>query len=235
MPLLVLLIAFIVLAGAAAIFLVKHDIGEHEPVSALWAAFGLGVAGIVAALALEIVLVPHFTTDGSSSLGMLAGVALQIAVIEELVKCLPLLVLLYKKRYFNEHTDGVIYFALAGLGFGLPENLLYTLQFGLEVGLLRLVLTPLFHAATTAIIGYALVRHKLDGFTTSRVVGVVVSVIGIHAIYDFGLFSGKPLLIIVSLAITAGLGIGLLALIRRARAQDRLMRRASSNRRKRSK
>ena len=91
--------------------------------------------------------------------------------------------------------------------------------------MLRLLLTPMFHAATTALIGYAFIRHKLDGLPTIKVVGVVAAVIGIHALYDFGLFSGEPLLIILSLLITASLGVGLLVLIRRARQRDRLMKR----------
>jgi RsiW-degrading membrane proteinase PrsW (M82 family) len=135
--------------------------------------------------------------------------ALVISVIEESCKFVPLAVLLYKRPYFNEHTDGVIYFALAGLGFGLPENILYTLQFGAKTGLVRVLLTPFLHAATTGLVGYYLIKRKLAGKPLAGIVWPLAGVIAVHALYDFGLVSASPVFVLVSLVITLGLSIGL--------------------------
>lgn len=219
MALFAVIISFLLLAGWFALYLVRRDRGEREPVGALWTAFGLGAVGLVAAGALEYLLLPDIFNK-QASLSTILVVSVAIGVIEELCKCLPLIFYLRKKRYFNEHTDGVIYFALAGLGFGLPENILYTLEFGAGTGVVRMVMTPLFHAATTALVGYALIRGKLGGGTGKRLASMLAAVIGLHAAYDFGLFSGIPLLTLVSVMITLSLGAGLFLLYIRARSLD---------------
>ncbi len=213
------IIAFLLMAAAFAAYLVKHDQGEHEPAKALWTAFGFGIVGVFIAAALEYVLLPDVII-GDSHLGRLALIAFGIGAIEELAKCLLLMRFLYPKRYFNEHTNGVIYFALAGLGFGLPENILYTFQYGAKTGLARVILTPLFHAATTGLIGYVLARRKLDGVSKAAVVTTIVAAILVHAVYDFGLFSTIPVLVIISVMMTVALGAGLFLLLIRARTLD---------------
>src|SRR3954452_12470435 len=124
------LLTFVALSAGLAWYLIANDRGEREPIYALWVAAGFGVAGAFAAGLLEGWLVKDASYLAGESGLKLLGAALTVGVIEEICKFLPLAVWIYKKRYFNEHTDGVIYFALAGLGFGLPENILYTLQFG---------------------------------------------------------------------------------------------------------
>jgi RsiW-degrading membrane proteinase PrsW (M82 family) len=114
----------------------------------------------------------------------------------------------------------VIYFAIAGLGFGVPENILYTLQFGAKVGLARIVLTPFFHAATTCMVGYFLIKAKLKE-TSMLVVGLVlVGAMALHGLYDFGLISGMPLFIVLSLMITVVMATGIFLFYMRATELD---------------
>jgi RsiW-degrading membrane proteinase PrsW (M82 family) len=204
-----LLLVFIGLAVSLAWFLVAHDHGEREPVLALWQAAGFGLVGVLMAAILESHLVSaHNLAPGTSS-NLLLATALGVGAIEEICKFLPLALVIYRKRYFNEYTDGVIYFALAGLGFGLPENLLYTLQFGSQAGLTRLLLTPIFHAATTGLVGYFLVRTKILKRSPLLVFGPLLAAIAIHGFYDFGLTAGvaayQMMAVIITLSISAGL------------------------------
>jgi len=217
---LAVLALFLLTAAGFVYFLVHSDRGEHEPRGALWMAFGMGLVAVVLAINLELRFAHEMTEGTVSGMPQLALAALKVGLIEELAKCLPLALIIYHKRYFNEHTDGVVYFALAGLGFGLVENLLYTAGFGAGVGIARLILTPLFHAATTAMIGYALVKVKLDKASKWSAVGMVVAVILIHALYDFGVLSGIAIFIIASIVLTFGLGVNLFVMLRRARYQD---------------
>jgi RsiW-degrading membrane proteinase PrsW (M82 family) len=91
------------------------------------------------------------------------------------------------------------------MGFGLPENILYTVMNGAQVGVGRLILTPFFHAATTALVGYFAARAKLAGRPLVSVWWAMLLAIGVHGMYDFGLFSQRPLFMIVSFMIASGL------------------------------
>lgn len=219
----IIILLFLAMAAGFARYLVKRDQGESEPVKALWIAFGFGGVGLAMAAGLELFLLPDIS-GGVEVLGYgtLIWIALAIGLIEELCKAAFLIWFIYRQRYFNEHTDGVIYFALAGLGFGLPENIFYTYQFGASAGMLRVVMTPLFHAATTALVGYALTKVKLDGASKYSVITMLVWAVGLHALYDFGLFSGNPLFILVSVLITLGLAVGVFLLFLHARSLDQL-------------
>jgi len=219
MALFIIITIFLALAAGFAMYLVNQDKGEREPIKALWAAFGFGALGTVAAVFLELWLLPN-VTNHVVPLSTLAFTTFGIGVIEECAKALPLIFFIYRKRYFNEHTDGVIYFGLAGLGFGLPENILYTLQFGAKAGIARIALTPLFHAATTAVIGYALIRCKLDKQPKLRVIKVVTVVALLHGFYDFGLMSGVGILQLLAVAVTVAFTVNLFVIFKKAKALD---------------
>ncbi|HPR09623.1 PrsW family intramembrane metalloprotease [Candidatus Saccharibacteria bacterium] len=204
----IILYVFIGLAWALAYYLLEKDKGEREPTSALWAAFGFGVLSLIPTGIFEFLLVPTEALDDTvtASTGVTLYSAAMIGVIEEVCKFLPLAFFIYKKRYFNEHTDGIIYFALAGLGFGLPENIMYTLQYGGEA-FARIFMTPFFHSATTALVGYALVRAKLHKTSLWYVVVAMLAAIAIHGMYDFGLMSGIPMLVLGSLGLTGAMSV----------------------------
>ncbi len=220
MMLFLVTLVFIGLAAGLAWFLLAHDHGEKEPVAALWMAAGMGVIGAVLAGILENKLLPNASFLPGTAQGSLMVSALSVAFIEEVCKFVPLAVVLYGRRYFNEHTDGILYFALAGLGFGLPENILYTVQFGAHTGLIRLFLTPLFHAATTGTVGYFLAKRKLAGRSALGVWPALAGVIALHGLYDFGLASGSVIYAATALLITLLTSAGLFLLFMKAGQRD---------------
>ncbi|HWB38861.1 MAG TPA: PrsW family glutamic-type intramembrane protease [Candidatus Saccharimonadales bacterium] len=220
MTLFILLLVFIVLSVGLAWILLRNDRGSKEPIGALWLAAGFGLLGAVAAGLIENFAVPVKDLTLGAPLTTLLLATLGIGAIEEICKFLPLSIFLYGKRYFNERTDGVIYFALAGLGFGLPENILYTLQFGSTAGVGRVLLTPFFHSAITAMIGYYLAKYKLAKASRWRVLPALLAAMVIHGLYDFGLTSGRTLYIVASLTITLGLTVLMVMLYLRALHDD---------------
>lgn len=223
MSLLLLLLIFIGVAIGLAWYLIAHDHGEKEPVGALWLAAGLGLLGGVGAALLEGWFIPHDDLLPGAALGGMLVAALGVGVIEEACKFIPLALVLYGKRYFNEHTDGIIYFAIAGLGFGLPENLLYTLQFGAKAGTVRLVMTPIFHAAATGLIGYFLIKRKLAGRPALGIWLPLAALMVLHGLYDFGLLSGSLFYGMISLMITLGIAGALFVAFLRAQEHDQDM------------
>jgi RsiW-degrading membrane proteinase PrsW (M82 family) len=216
----ILLLFFVGVGAGLAWFLTAHDHGEKEPVGMLWGAVLLGLLGGILASYLEGWLIDAKDILPGSTTSALLIAMLTVGIIEEACKFVPLALIIYNKRYFNEHTDGIIYFALAGLGFGLPENVMYTIQYGTQTGLMRVVLTPLFHAALTGIIGYFLVKRKLDNKSAWGIIPVLLAAMGLHGLYDFGLTSGSSLLSALSVLITLGLSVAMFALYVQATELD---------------
>lgn len=220
MSVFIILLIFVGLSVGLAWYFIVSDHGEREPVYALWAAAALGMAGAFLAGYLESIFVKNMDVLSGQPTGKLMSAALIVALIEEICKFVPLALWLYPKRYFNEHTDGVIYFALAGLGFGLPENIIYTLQYGTDTGLTRLVLTPLFHAAITGLVGYCLINLKLARRSAWLVAVPLLAAVLLHAFYDFGLLSGRSVYQTGALMVTLALSVSLFLLFMKSTQQD---------------
>jgi RsiW-degrading membrane proteinase PrsW (M82 family) len=215
-----LIVLFILLATGLVVFLLKNDKGEKEPVNALWLAAGFGLIGAILAAIIEKELIPLSHIKAGAPIATMLFSFLGVGIIEEGLKFLPLAIFIYPKKYFNEHTDGIIYFAIAGLGFGLPENILYTLQYGAKAGLGRLILTPFFHAAITGMVGYALAKSKLAKKHPLSIWPIFLLAIVLHAIYDFGLSSGTDLFAFISITITLALSVNFLRLFFKAKDLD---------------
>lgn len=220
MQLFAILLVFVIASVGLVWFLLARDRGEREPISALWIALGLGFVGAIGAIQLEGRLINDDDLLPGASLGTMFMATLLVGLIEEFCKFVPLALFIAKKRYFNEHTDGIIYFALAGLGFGLPENVLYTVQYGTETGMARLFLTPLFHAAITGVVGYFFVRRKMSGRSLWAVTIPLLGASFVHALYNFGLMSGVAIFVVLSLVIALSLTAALFALYVRASELD---------------
>jgi len=223
MFLLVPIVVFVGLAVFLTRYFLAHDRGEREPIGALWLAFGLGFVSMVPAVILESLLVSSRYAGGKpqhADGGLLVAV-LTVGAVEEICKFAPAALFLFKKRYFNEHTDGIIYFALAGLGFGLPENILYTMVYGTGTGVTRLIFTPFFHAAITGMVGYFLVKVKLDRRPAWTVGAALAAAVVLHGLYDFGAFVTEGVYMVLSMMITLGMTAALFVLFMRAGELDR--------------
>lgn len=217
------ILAFIGLSSTLVWYLLRHDHGRKLPVAALWTAAGFGLLAVVLSVLLERFILPKelFSNTASFSLNSRFLWFLAVGVIEELTKFVPLALFIRKKAYFDERTDGVIYFAICGLTFGLLENILYTFSYGTKAGLLRLLLTPFLHASCTAVIGYYLASYKLDKKLKTRFIGALIIVPFLHGFYDFGLSSQVLQFLVLSLMITLLMTIGLFLYFMQANDYDK--------------
>lgn len=204
-----IVLVFIILSVFFVYFLLKNDKGTKEPVLALWAAAAFGVIGIVIAIILESKFIPGNLLNNTGISTKLFSKTMTVGLIEESCKFIPLAIFIFKRKFFNEHTDGIIYFAIAGLAFGLPENILYTLTYGTRIGLTRIILDTVFHASLTGMVGYFLANYKVENKSPFKVIPFLIGAIIIHGLYDFGLLSGNILLETASIIITLSLGVGL--------------------------
>ncbi len=189
-------------AYMVASFFIKHDPGPEEPRSAISSAIWFGVASIVLALIFSLlftllisgdILARVSSADSDTPLPLIVDVLI-FATIEEFVKFIPLAVYIMKKDFFNEITDGIIYFSIVGLTFGAIESLLYGLtagEAGLVVAIVRLALGLFFHGALTGVVGYQLAKAKV----TNRglpVVFVMLAIVSLaHTGYNYFIYNAQ--------------------------------------------
>jgi RsiW-degrading membrane proteinase PrsW (M82 family) len=199
--------------------LLRADRGAKEPVGALWLAAAYGLLALVLAVAIESLFIKGSSEDVTvAKLGLLPTLlaTLGVGFAEEFAKFLPMAWHVHAKRYFNEYTDGIIYFGLVGLTFGLLENIVYTIGYDAGTGLVRVLLDLFFHASTTGIIGFYFVRAKLQGTSLRPVAGALLGLGLVHGLYDFLLSSGQDYLAILAILITLGLQFALIYFYRLA-------------------
>jgi len=203
-------------------FLISSEKGPKEPAKGLWAAFGFGLLSLVTGPTLDYILFGSGEGLEGAPLIIILISSLGTGFLEETFKFGPLALYIYKKNYFTEHSDGIIYFAIVGLTFGFFENLLYTIGYGAEVGLERLLVVPIFHGASTAIIGYFLAKQKVNGGKVGMTLTALIVVAIIHGMYNFGMMASSDYFFVLSLMLTLLLVVGLFIFYGDAKEKDLL-------------
>jgi RsiW-degrading membrane proteinase PrsW (M82 family) len=166
----------------------------------LWGATIAIIAAIILELILNISLNTSITDPNILALTMVIIIA---PVVEEFTKPLALRLKIVK-RELDELEDGLIYGAVAGLGFSATENLLYGLTFLEESILYFLILISirsfgacLLHASATALTGYGYGKYIMRHTKLLRVLPYFILAIFVHALYNsllsfdiYGAFAG---------------------------------------------
>ncbi len=158
--------------------------------SFLWGATIAVIAAIILELILDVSLVASFPNYSIFGLSIAIFIA---PFAEELTKPLALRTKTVKKE-LSELEDGLIYGAVAGLGFSATENLLYGYSFYLqEVTFVTFILLMalrsfgacLLHASATALTGYGYGKTIIARTSLIRVLPYFLLAIGVHAFYNF--------------------------------------------------
>ncbi|MGM0472297.1 MAG: PrsW family intramembrane metalloprotease [Bacillota bacterium] len=166
-------------------FFYRQDKYEPEPPRLIIKAFIYGGLAIIPVAIIEF----PFADQISAEAGLFKLLLLSIIVVgltEELFKLVVVYVGFYHLAELDEVMDGIIYAISAGLGFAVIENLLYTVVFGYQVGVMRAFVTTLVHASLSGIAGYYLGQAKLKSEGEFRLIisGLAQATI-LHGIYDF--------------------------------------------------
>jgi RsiW-degrading membrane proteinase PrsW (M82 family) len=172
-------------------FVYTRDRYEREPRRLIVKTFFIGAILVVPVMVAELLgslVLPPL----ADPLGLFLHFLLVVALVEESSKYLAVRASVYRSREFNEPMDGLVYGAIAGLGFAAPENLLYVLSRGATLGVVRAILSVPGHALWGSIIGYYLFRQRFTGDRRSGFVGLSAAVI-LHTIFDYGLVGLDPL------------------------------------------
>lgn len=215
------IILAILMSGGMIFYLLHQDGGPAEPLWAILAALAIGCAAAEVAGVINGYLVPlsdnQITSFASALLiGVIPG------LYEELLKFAPMSFFVSSQKFFRAYSDGVVYFSLSGLAFGLLENIEYTVQLGANVGLSRLFTLLFFHAATSGIYGFYFVQARQQRHWKKAFVAVGLMMLS-HGIYNFSLayVATLPILGIFVYTVPAILTIYLFHCFSEARNLDR--------------
>ena len=167
---------------------------DREP---LWLVAGTFLWGAIGGTALAVVgsgvALDFLTASLPEDQVVFATTVIVAPLIEEPTKALVLIAVALS-RHFDNTTDGFVYGAATGLGFGMTENLLYFLQVAAEgdVGAwmatiaVRTLYSALMHASASSVIGAALGWARFRG-VRAMVQAVplgMLGAIGIHALWN---------------------------------------------------
>jgi protease PrsW len=154
----------------------------------LWGATIAVVAAFILEIIFELPLIFSLSNDAMAP--FLTAVVIA-PVIEEFTKPLALH-LKSVKNNLDELEDGLIYGAVAGLGFSATENLLYGYSFLSEGILFFLVFMLirsfggcLLHASATALTGYGYGKTVMKHSSLLRVIPYFILAIFLHGFYNF--------------------------------------------------
>jgi RsiW-degrading membrane proteinase PrsW (M82 family) len=185
---------------------------NREPAAVVWATFGLGVATVVPVLLCAWPLVRLLKGVGDPALHGLLDALFTAAVPEEAWKLVVVLGFSARHKEFDEPMDGIVYGAIASLGFATLENILYVAGGGIGIAVMRAVTAVPGHAFMGAIMGSYVARARFgDPAERGRNLALAYVVpVALHAAYDAPLLalkeagtSGSPLLA-ASLLVTVG-------------------------------
>ena len=162
-----------------------------EPGRVIWATFGLGVL-----ITIPIVLIAGPIDQLLSGIGDpyakgLLQSLFAAALPEELFKYIVVVYFAAAHREFDEPMDGLVYGAVASLGFATLENLLYVGGHGSGVGIARAFTAVPSHALMGAVMGYYVGQGRFgpaDQLIANRLRAYFYPVL-LHAAYDFPILS----------------------------------------------
>lgn len=173
------------------IYILRKDKVEHEPISLIVKLAILGAVSCVPAAFIEG-YVEAVMPAGiiSNPIGIAAYEAFFVAALcEEVSKYLFLRWGSWKNVNFDYRFDGVVYGVSVAVGFAILENILYVADGGLQVALMRGVLSVPLHAFCGVFMGVFYGAAKRDsvrkgsGIAGSTCLAILVP-IAIHGVYD---------------------------------------------------
>src|SRR5258707_10184406 len=173
------------------------------PPAKVWTAFLLGAASISLLGAVRAPFASILAAPEGLFVAQVLHSVFGVAIPEETVKILAIVIVSPKRRHFADPMDSVVYGAAAGLGFAAYENLAYLVQHAemwQSLAALRSVLTVPFHGALGIIAGAYLAmgragtalgahRHHRDWARISSRILMLFAPVALHAAFDFPLLT----------------------------------------------
>jgi RsiW-degrading membrane proteinase PrsW (M82 family) len=178
----------------------RHD---REPLWLFGLTFLWGAIGSVflALMGNELLMLPLGWVLGPDGAEQYAAVVIA-PLVEEPTKALILFAVMFS-RHFDNASDGFVYGAAAGLGFGMTENFLYFLNLAstgdmiawMQTVVIRTLFSAVMHACATSWVGAALGFARFRGWGWKALALPVGfgGAMGMHALWNGLLTAGEVL------------------------------------------
>jgi len=168
-------------------FWLKEDNQKPEPKGLLAVLFLIGMVLVILVIPVQKFIQNNITSSEWQIIGW--------ASIEELIKYLGLVILLYKTNQIDEPIDWPIFLITVALGFAALENTLFLIKplslnqttVGLLTGQLRFLGSTLLHAVSSGIVGVSLGLSFHMGKYVKKIyllVGLLLA-ITLHSTFNF--------------------------------------------------
>lgn len=183
-----------------ALIIYRVDRFDKEPIKLLLKVMLFGALSVL----------PVFFT--SKIIGIVAfdgiiGIAFRafivVALVEEFFKRFVVLKFAYKRPEFDEPLDGIVYCVFAALGFAAVENIMYVFSYQAvspNIALFRGILSVPAHTLFGVSMGYflSLAKYSTDPIASRKYYSKSLWIpVLLHGIYDFILFIGNPLPLLI--------------------------------------
>jgi RsiW-degrading membrane proteinase PrsW (M82 family) len=171
------------------LYIYKKDRYEPEPLHLVAGVFFLGTLTVIPAGLIELLF-----PEGVFSSAVVAP------IVEEGLKFLVVYFAIYHHPEFDEPMDGIVYATAASLGFATIENILYVIDGGLAVGIIRAIASVPGHVIFACIWGFALGTAKFKPANERRGIILTGLFLGMlmHGIFNFSLEAiGAPGLLLI--------------------------------------
>lgn len=171
---------------AIILFIIYRDKFNPEPAVIMAVSFVCGMASTVPAIGLEMVA-GYFELEGIE--GTIIFAFLGVALVEEVVKFIPLRLYSFTRTSFDEPLDGIVHGVMIGMGFATVENILYVFNHGMDTGWLRMFTAVPGHASWGVIMGYYVGKAKFNYKKRAQLLftGLILAIF-FHGLYDACLF-----------------------------------------------
>ena len=152
--------------------------------------FLLGMVATIPAGILNSIFVDESVVSEEAGLISVAvAMLLVVGPVEETAKFMAVRLFAYRSLYFDEPTDGLLYAAAASLGFASLENLIYVLEFGPGVMILRAPLSTLAHVIFASVWGHELgLRTQHEGRRRGSLLIAILAAATVHGMFNVALF-----------------------------------------------
>lgn len=168
------------------LFVYFMDKYEKEELLPIVICFILGVLSTLPILQLERLGVARAIDNPMEILPMLVYSFLFVALVEEVSKFAALMIYPYRRSFFNEPFDGILYAVVIAMGFATLENVLYASRFNLNALVLRAFTAVPAHASFAVVQGYFIGKAKFKPEKKWKLISLgLLASICLHGLYDF--------------------------------------------------
>ena len=169
------------------IFIYNLDANNKEPLWLLAISFILGAMN----LHIDVDILEYIFTfiNVENNFIRIGEEALSIAITEEVLKFLVVILILYPNKNFDEPFDGIVYSVFVGMGFATAENLTFVLQGSTATAVFRMLSAVPAHFVFAVIMGYWLGKAKSNRKKQYLYIfiSLIIPII-FHAFYDYFLY-----------------------------------------------